>query len=108
VELETDKVTLEVNASAAGTLSEIRAEEGSEVEVGAVLGLIAEGAAAAKAPAAKGDGKAAPASAEKAAPERAERPAPAAEKAAPTETVNAGPERMESKSAGAEAPLAPS
>lgn len=43
VELETDKVTLEVNASAAGKLSEIIAEEGADVEVGAVLGLLAEG-----------------------------------------------------------------
>ncbi|WP_022728554.1 2-oxoglutarate dehydrogenase complex dihydrolipoyllysine-residue succinyltransferase [Fodinicurvata sediminis] len=47
VELETDKVTLEVNAPAAGTISEITAEEGANVEVGAVLGLIGEGQAAA-------------------------------------------------------------
>jgi 2-oxoglutarate dehydrogenase E2 component (dihydrolipoamide succinyltransferase) len=46
VELETDKVTVEVNAPAAGTLSEVTAAEGAEVEVGAVLGVIAEGAAA--------------------------------------------------------------
>jgi 2-oxoglutarate dehydrogenase E2 component (dihydrolipoamide succinyltransferase) len=45
VELETDKVTLEVNASAAGTLSEISAKEGENVEVGALLGLIGEGGA---------------------------------------------------------------
>jgi 2-oxoglutarate dehydrogenase E2 component (dihydrolipoamide succinyltransferase) len=47
VELETDKVTLEVPAPAAGTLSEIRAREGTNVEVGAVLAVIANGAAAA-------------------------------------------------------------
>ena len=53
VELETDKVTLEVNAPAAGTLAEIVAGEGAEVEVGAVLGRIDEtGAAVAPAPAA--------------------------------------------------------
>src|SRR5579883_1983280 len=52
VELETDKVTLEVNAPAAGTLSEITAAEGANVAVGAVLGRIGEGAAKA-APAAK-------------------------------------------------------
>ena len=46
VELETDKVTLEVSAPAAGTLAEILAEEGANVPVGAVLGRIAEGAAA--------------------------------------------------------------
>jgi 2-oxoglutarate dehydrogenase E2 component (dihydrolipoamide succinyltransferase) len=47
VELETDKVTVEVNAPAAGTLSEIIVDEGGEVEVGAVLGILSEGAAAA-------------------------------------------------------------
>lgn len=45
VELETDKVTLEVNASVAGVLEGIVANEGDDVEVGAVLGSIAEGAA---------------------------------------------------------------
>ncbi len=43
LELETDKVTLEVPAPAAGTLSEIAANEGDTVEVGALLGMIAEG-----------------------------------------------------------------
>jgi 2-oxoglutarate dehydrogenase E2 component (dihydrolipoamide succinyltransferase) len=47
VELETDKVTLEVNAPAAGVLSEIVAAEGATVKVGAVLGRIEAGAAAA-------------------------------------------------------------
>ena len=46
LELETDKVTLEVNASTAGTLSEIAAKEGENVEVGALLGMIGEGGAA--------------------------------------------------------------
>jgi 2-oxoglutarate dehydrogenase E2 component (dihydrolipoamide succinyltransferase) len=56
VELETDKVTLEVNAPVAGKLSSIKAKEGETVEVGAVLALIAEGASgAATAPAAKED-----------------------------------------------------
>jgi 2-oxoglutarate dehydrogenase E2 component (dihydrolipoamide succinyltransferase) len=49
-ELETDKVTLEVNAPAAGTLTEILAEEGANVPVGAVLGRIAEGLATGSAP----------------------------------------------------------
>src|SRR5438105_4105582 len=44
VELETDKVTLEVPAPAAGNLGEIRAGEGTNVPVGAVLGIIADGA----------------------------------------------------------------
>ena len=38
VELETDKVTVEVNAPSAGVLSSIAVPEGTEVEVGAVLG----------------------------------------------------------------------
>src|SRR5258708_2026991 len=46
VELETDKVTLEVNAPAAGTLSEIAVAEGSNVAVGAVLGRIGAAKAA--------------------------------------------------------------
>ena len=49
VELETDKVTVEVNAPASGTLGEIAAAEGTDVEVGALLGSIAEGDAPAKA-----------------------------------------------------------
>ncbi|CTQ54570.1 Dihydrolipoyllysine-residue succinyltransferase component of 2-oxoglutarate dehydrogenase complex [Roseibium album] len=52
VELETDKVTVEVPAPAAGTLEAIVVNEGDTVEVGALLGQIAEGAAAAAAPAA--------------------------------------------------------
>ena len=43
VELETDKVSVEVPAPAAGTLSEITAKDGETVEVGALLGQIAEG-----------------------------------------------------------------
>ena len=54
VELETDKVSVEVNAPAAGTLTAIAAEAGSEVEVGAILGVIVSGdGAAAAAPAAE-------------------------------------------------------
>lgn len=43
VELETDKVTLEVNSPISGTLSSILCEEGAEVEVGALLCVIDEG-----------------------------------------------------------------
>ena len=52
VELETDKVTIEVPAPAAGTLSEITVNEGETVGLGALLGQISAGGAAAK-PAAK-------------------------------------------------------
>lgn len=47
VELETDKVTVEVPAAAAGTLGEITAKEGETVGVGALLGSISAGGAAA-------------------------------------------------------------
>ena len=40
LELETDKVTIEVNAPVAGVLGEIIASEGSDVEVGGILGFI--------------------------------------------------------------------
>ncbi|MGF1545238.1 MAG: 2-oxoglutarate dehydrogenase complex dihydrolipoyllysine-residue succinyltransferase [Parvularculaceae bacterium] len=43
VELETDKVSVEANAPAAGVLTEIAAEEGATVEVDALLGKIGEG-----------------------------------------------------------------
>lgn len=50
VELETDKVSIEVPASVAGVLADISVEEGETVEVGALLGLIAEGEGAVAAP----------------------------------------------------------
>ncbi|MEM9222835.1 MAG: 2-oxoglutarate dehydrogenase complex dihydrolipoyllysine-residue succinyltransferase [Pseudomonadota bacterium] len=69
VELETDKVSVEVPAPVSGTLLEITAKDGETVEVGALLGQIEAGAAGVKA--AKGDG-------ETAVPVAAEQPAPAA------------------------------
>src|SRR3954454_1938488 len=76
LELETDKVTLEVNATQAGTLSEIVAGEGDTVEVGALLGTLSDGGGAQAA-------KPAPAKAE---PAPAPTPAPAAPPAAPPAT----------------------
>ncbi len=74
VELETDKVTVEVPAPAAGVLSEILVKPGETVGVGALLGMLSgEGAAAAPAPVAA----AAPAPA-------AAAPAPVAAPSAPT------------------------
>ena len=49
VELETDKVTVEVNAPSSGTLTEIAAAVGATVEVGALLGVIGAAGAATKA-----------------------------------------------------------
>ncbi|MDZ4375547.1 MAG: 2-oxoglutarate dehydrogenase complex dihydrolipoyllysine-residue succinyltransferase [Phenylobacterium sp.] len=77
VELETDKVSLEVAAPADGVLAEISAEEGVTVEPGAVLGKITEGAAAAAAPAPKA------AEAPKPAPKAEAPPAPAKAAAEP-------------------------
>jgi 2-oxoglutarate dehydrogenase E2 component (dihydrolipoamide succinyltransferase) len=67
VELETDKVTVEVPAPASGKLSSIDAAPGTTVNVGALLGMIEEGAAGTAA---------APAKAAEA-PKKAEAPAPA-------------------------------
>jgi 2-oxoglutarate dehydrogenase E2 component (dihydrolipoamide succinyltransferase) len=52
VDLETDKVVLEVPAPASGTISEIKVENGATVVAGDVLALLEEGEAAAAAPAA--------------------------------------------------------
>jgi 2-oxoglutarate dehydrogenase E2 component (dihydrolipoamide succinyltransferase) len=51
VELETDKVTVEVPAPAAGVLAEIAAPAGATVEVGALLGVVGAGTGAVAAPA---------------------------------------------------------
>ena len=67
VELETDKVTLEVPAPAAGVLSDIAVKDGETVAVGALLGQITDGAGAAK-PAAAAAPAAKPAEAPKSAP----------------------------------------
>ena len=76
VELETDKVSLEVAAPADGVLSEISAEEGATVEPGALLGRITDGPAAAAKPATKTE--TAPAAAPVPEPVRATPPKPAA------------------------------
>lgn len=76
VELETDKVTLEVNAPASGVLKDIKIPEGKTVEVGAVLGSIEAGAAGAKSAAATPSPQPSPAKAD------AAKPAPASEKQA--------------------------
>jgi len=61
VELETDKVTIEVPAPAAGVLGDIAAKDGETVAVGALLGQIKEGAGAAPKAAAAAAPSAAPA-----------------------------------------------
>src|ERR1700739_1356416 len=87
VELETDKVTIEVPAPSAGTLGEIAAKDGETVAVGALLGQINEGAAGAAPKPAAAPAKAAPP------------PPPVAAAPAPAPAAKAPP---------ADAPLAPS
>jgi len=81
VELETDKVTIEVNAPASGVLVEIVAKDGETVAPGALLGQIAAGGAGAAPSPAPVTAAPAAAPAPKAAP-AAMPPAPAAAKIA--------------------------
>jgi 2-oxoglutarate dehydrogenase E2 component (dihydrolipoamide succinyltransferase) len=97
VELETDKVTIEVPAPAAGVLGEISAKDGETVAVGALLGEIKEGAAAAA--------KAAPAANAAKPSAAAVSPPPAAQTAAPKPAAAAA---VKSSDAPSDAPLAPS
>jgi 2-oxoglutarate dehydrogenase E2 component (dihydrolipoamide succinyltransferase) len=84
VELETDKVTIEVPAPSAGTLGEITAKDGETVAVGGLLGQINDGAAGAAAKPAPAPAKAAsPAAPPPQAPPAAAAPAPAAAQKAP-------------------------
>jgi 2-oxoglutarate dehydrogenase E2 component (dihydrolipoamide succinyltransferase) len=93
VELETDKVTLEVPAPAAGVLSDIAVKNGDTVAVGALLGQIKEGAGAAlKAPAATATRSVASTTG---APD---------EKTARTKPIGAGPEQPQQR----EMPMPPS
>ena len=86
-ELETDKVTMEVNAPAAGVLKEILSAEGSTVGVGALIGKLEEGATAA-APAAPAKTEAPAVSAPSPAPAPANASGPAARKIAEEANVN--------------------
>ena len=97
VELETDKVTVEVNAPAAGALKSIAAAEGADVEVGALLGVIEEGAAGAE--------SAAPAAAEAPAPEPA--PAPPAPEPAAAAAPPPAPEAAPAPAPAAKPPAKP-
>jgi 2-oxoglutarate dehydrogenase E2 component (dihydrolipoamide succinyltransferase) len=103
VELETDKVTIEVPAPSAGTLSEIIAADGTTVAVGALLGQITEGAAGAKPAAAP----AKPAAAAPAAVAAAPAPAPSAPKAPPADAPLAPSVRKLSAETGVDASTVP-
>ncbi len=94
VELETDKVTLEVPAPAAGVLSDIAVKNGDTVAVGALLGQIKEGAGAQPNPAAAPAATKPPAS-PTGAPD---------EKSSKTKPIGAGPEQPQPR----EMPVPPS
>ena len=101
VELETDKVTIEVPAPSAGVLGEIAAKDGETVAVGALLGQITEGGAGAAKPAA------APAKAPAAAAAPAAAPVAAAPKAAPADAPLAPSVRKLSAECGIDAATVP-
>jgi 2-oxoglutarate dehydrogenase E2 component (dihydrolipoamide succinyltransferase) len=94
VELETDKVTIEVPAPSAGTLGEIVAKDGETVAVGALLGQINDGAAATAKPAA--------------ASAKADAPAKPAAPATPVSAPAAAAAAPAQKTPPADAPRAPS
>jgi len=95
VELETDKVTIEVPAPAAGVLSEIAAKNGETVAVGALLGAIGPGS-----------GAAAPRAETAKPPPASPNAAPAVATAPPAASPLAAPPPP--KTAAADAPPAPS
>jgi len=102
VELETDKVTIEVPAPAAGVLADIAAKDGDTVAVGAVLGQIKEGAAGAV--------KSAPAATPSVTPSASPPPpqsAPAAPKAATSAATGAATSAAPATAKSSDAPLAP-
>jgi 2-oxoglutarate dehydrogenase E2 component (dihydrolipoamide succinyltransferase) len=99
VELETDKVTIEVPSPSAGTLGDIVAKDGETVAVGALLGQINDGAGAAVSP------KPAQAPAKQAAPPP--QPAPAAGKAPPADAPLAPSVRKLSAESGIDATTVP-
>ena len=90
VELETDKVTIEVPAPASGVLAEITVNDGDTVNVGALLGAIGEGTGQNAAPAATAPAPAEPAlEPEKPAAAPAETPlSPAVRKAVAENNIN--------------------
>jgi 2-oxoglutarate dehydrogenase E2 component (dihydrolipoamide succinyltransferase) len=106
VELETDKVTIEVPAPSAGTLGEITAKDGETVAVGALLGQINDGAAGAAAKPAQAPAKAVAPAAPPLPPAAAAAPA-AALKAPPIDASMAPSVRKISAESGIDAATVP-
>jgi 2-oxoglutarate dehydrogenase E2 component (dihydrolipoamide succinyltransferase) len=107
VELETDKVTIEVPAPSAGVLGEISAKDGDTVAVGALLGQIKDGAAGAAARPAAAPAKAAAPPPPSPPPAAAPAVAAAAPKAPPTDAPLAPSVRKLSAESGIDASTVP-
>ena len=105
VELETDKVTIEVPAPAGGVLSDIAAKDGETVAVGALLGQITEGGGASAKPASAAPVK--PSAATAAAATAAATPVAPAPKSAPADTPLAPSVRKISAESGIDAATVP-
>src|SRR6516165_344114 len=104
VELETDKVTIEVPSPAAGVLSDVAVKEGDTVPVGALLGAIKEGVGAVSA--GRPDQKTEQAKAVDAGPEQPQLKEDRPPMEPPARTTP--PKTVATKAARAETPLAPS
>ncbi len=113
-EVSTDKVDTEVPSPIAGTVTEIRAQEGDTVPVGAVIAVVgeADGAPAPAAPEAEAEAEPEPEPAAAGAPAEApalppKSPVPAAEDPAPAAEASPAPAEALPAPAAAEAPAAP-
>jgi 2-oxoglutarate dehydrogenase E2 component (dihydrolipoamide succinyltransferase) len=111
VELETDKVTIEVPAPAAGRLETIAVKDGETVNVGALLGMLSEGAAGAAASNNTGPEETKAKAAPQAPAQQSAQPEPAAEAKPAAQNGGAAPQAQtpeESPTPGYEMPPAPS
>jgi 2-oxoglutarate dehydrogenase E2 component (dihydrolipoamide succinyltransferase) len=108
VELETDKVTIEVPAPAAGRLDKIAVKDGETVNVGALLGMLAEGAAGAAAVINAGPEEPKPRAESAGAPPRAEaKPSPKPPQTKPAAQPPQAERPEEAPTPGYEMPPAP-
>jgi 2-oxoglutarate dehydrogenase E2 component (dihydrolipoamide succinyltransferase) len=110
VELETDKINVEVGAPQAGVLATITQREGADVKIGDVLGTVEQASAGAAKPAAEAtaaNGAAAPVAAKPAAPPPGAKPA-AKSGAEPAEPAEEPAAEQELEPPPASAPVAPS
>lgn len=98
VELETEKVNLDVAATASGVLAKIEAQEGQDVRVGDVLALVEVGAEGEAAPAQPISGEVKPAEQETAAEQS---PQPSTQEKAPEQSLQPAPQEEAARDSGA-------